>query len=222
MICESRFYFASPSQLNDPSDCRNIVRDHSADEIEDFLIKANRQFYGNDRRDVYIREGIQKFGVAVLLEEMAKQFNKLMDTRYGVFSLAKRPNNMALWAKYADEHKGYCFEFSDLSKIANVHEVRYALKQPLSLNLEIDPGQADFLFTKSQEWSNEEEARILSMQSGYQVFPEGALTGIIFGQHCKAENQDTIQSWVKECNARIVLKKSRFNIARQELELLKI
>lgn len=199
-----------------------MVRDHSTEEIEDFLIKANRQFYGNSRGDAYIREGIQKFGAAVLLEEMTKQFNKLMDIRYGVFSLAKRPNNMALWAKYADDHKGYCLEFSDLSKFANVREVRYAQKLPLTLNLEIDPGQADFLFTKSHEWSNEEEARILSLPSGYQLFPQGALTGILFGERCKAADQDTIQTWVKECNTKIVLRKSRFNIARQELEFLTI
>ena len=175
VICESRFYFASPSQLNDPSDCKNMVRDHSEAEIEEFLIKANRQWYGDGRNDAYIKKGIKQFGAVTLLEEMTKQFNKLMDTRYGVFSLAKRPNNMALWAKYADDHKGYCLEFSDLSQFANVYEVRYAHKVPLALKLARDPGQADFLFTKSFEWSNEEEARILAMPPGYQSLPKDAL-----------------------------------------------
>ncbi len=80
MICESRFYFPTPSQLNDPSDCRNIVQNHSEEEIEDFLIKANRQFYGNSRNDDYIKKGIKQFGAEILLEEMTKSFNKIMDT----------------------------------------------------------------------------------------------------------------------------------------------
>lgn len=222
MICEGRFYFASPSQLNDPTDCKNMVQDHSEKKVEDFLIQANRQFYGDSRNDAYIREGIKKFGAVTLLEEMTKQFNKIMDTRYGVFSLAKRPNNMALWAKYADNHKGYCLEFSDLSQFANVYEVRYAQKLPLSLKLEIDEGQADFLFTKSSEWSNEQEARILTKPPGYHSSPKNALKGIILGEHCKAENQETIQNWVKECNVNISLKKASFNVTKQELEFLTI
>jgi hypothetical protein len=220
MICESRFYFASPSQLNDPSDCKNMVQDHSEEEIQEFLIEANRLFYGDSRGDAYIKEGIRNFGAVTLLEEMTKQFNKIMDTRYGVFSLAKRPDNMALWAKYADNHKGYCLEFSDLSSFSYVYKVHYSEKIPLKLILNIDPSQADFLFTKSPEWSNEEEARILSKPHGYHVLPRNALKGIILGEHCEDENQDVIIDWIKECNTDIVLKKAKFNIAKQKLEFL--
>ena len=222
MICESRFYFASPSQLNDPSDCKNMVQDHSEEEIQEFLIKANRQFYGDSRGDAYIIEGIKNFGAVTLLEEMTKQLNKIMDTRYGVFSLAKRPDNMALWAKYADNHKGYCLEFSDLSQFSYVYEVRYSEKLPLNLSFEIDPSQADFLYTKSLEWSNEEEARILSKTPGHQVLPKNALKSIILGEHCEDESQEIIINWIKECNATIVLKKAKFNTVRQKLEFLTI
>ena len=219
MICESRFYFASPEELNDPSDCKTIVADHSEQEIVEFLIKANRRFYGDSRSDGYIREGIKKFGPATLLEEMTRGFNKIMGTRFGVFSLARRPNNMALWAKYADGHKGYCLEFSGLRRFANVYEVRYATKLPLALKLEADPEQADFLYTKSSEWSNEEEARILMKPSGYHSLPRSALKGIIFGEHCEPENRDVIQSWVNECDTSISLNKASFNQTRQELEI---
>ena len=220
MICENKFCFASPSQLNDPSDCRNRVQDHSEEEIEDFLIKANRQFYGHSRGDDYIKKGIKEFGAQTLMDEMSKQFNKIMDTRYGVFSLTKRPDNMALWAKYADDHKGYCLEFSDLSQFSYVYEVLYSEKIPLSLSLDIDPLQANFLYTKSTEWSNEEEARILSKPPGFQVFPKNSLKSIILGERCNNDNEKTIIDWVKECNANINIKKAKFNSARQKLEFL--
>lgn len=222
MICESRFYYASPNQLNDPTDCRNIVQDHSEGEIEEFLLKANRQFYGDSRGDEYIRQGIKQFGPETLLEEMTKSFNKIMDTRYGVYSLAKRPNNMALWAKYADNHKGYCLEFSDISKFSNIYKVRYTKKLPLRLGLELDPTQADFLYTKSPEWSNEEEARILTKTPGYQVLPKGSLKSIIVGEHSNIENQQTISDWINECHANIVIKRAKFNGAKQKLEFLTI
>lgn len=218
MLCERKFYFSPPSQLNDPSDCRNLVKSHSAEEIEEFLIKANRQFYGDARGDDYIRRGIQNFGVTELLDEMSKQFNKTMDSRYGVFSLAKRPDNMALWAKYADNHKGYCLEFSDLSEYSFVYEVIYSDKTQLNLSLDVDPSQADFLYTKSPEWSNEEEARILSKPPGIQVLPRKSLTAIILGEHCDPANEQIVLRLVDECHADIDVKKAIFNAARQKLE----
>ena len=222
MLCERKFYFSSPSQLNDPSDCRNVVKDHSAEEIEQFLIEANRQFYGDTRGNDYIKQGIKQFGITTLLDEMSKQFNKIMDTRYGVFSLAKRPDNMGLWAKYADDHKGYCLEFSDLSDFSYVYEVIYSDKIPLGLSSEIDPSQADFLFTKSREWSNEEEARILSKPPGMQVLPREALRGIILGEYCDEMSEKNVIAWVQECNANIEVKKAKFNSGRQKLEFLTI
>lgn len=219
MIFEGRLYFASPSQLNDPSDCKNVVHNHSEKEIEEFLIQAHRKFYGDARNDSYISKEIKKFGAETLLEEIANKINEIMDKRYGVFSLSRRPDNMALWAKYADNHKGYCLEFS---QFANVYEIRYAQKLPLSLKLEINPRQADFLYTKSSEWSNEEEARILAKPSGYHSSPKGALKSIILGEHCKTENQNTIQNWAKENKVNISIKKANFNTTKQELEFLTI
>lgn len=222
MLCERKFYFSSPSQLNDPSDCRNVVKDHSAEEIEQFLIEANRQFYGDARGNDSIKQGIKQFGIATLLDEMSKQFNKIMDTRYGVFSLAKRPDNMGLWAKYADDHKGYCLEFSDLSDFSYVYEVIYSDKTPIGLSLEIDPSQADFLFTKSREWSNEEEARILSKPPGIQELPKGSLRGIILGEYCDEVSEKNVIAWVQECEADIEVKRAKFNSGRQKLEFLTI
>lgn len=220
MLCERKFYFSSPSQLNDPSDCRNVIKDHTAEEIEQFLIETNR--HGDTRGDAFIKQGIKQFGVATLLDEMSKRFNKIMDTRYGVFSLARRPDNMGLWAKYADDHRGYCLEFSDLADFSYVYEVIYSDKTPIALNLETDPSQADFLFTKSWEWSNEEEARILSSHPGIQLLPRQSLRGIILGEFCDEVSEKNVVEWVRECDADIEIKKAKFNSGKQKLEFLAI
>jgi Protein of unknown function (DUF2971) len=222
MICDSHFYFPFPSQLNDPSDCRNQIRNYSAEEIEEFLIEANRLYYGDTRGDSYIRDGIRRFGTTVLLEEMATQFNKVMDSRYGVFSLSRRPSNMAMWAKYGDDHRGYCLEFAGLSKYADIFEVTYSSKVPLALTLNIEPGQADFLFTKSNDWSNEEEARILSLPSGIQEFPPDALSGIILGERCNNADLVDVKGWIANCRPNLRLSKAKFNVSKQELEFLTV
>jgi hypothetical protein len=222
MICKNHFYFPYPSQLNDPADCRNHIHNYCAEDIQGFLIEANRLYYGDARGDEYIRKGIEQFGATVLVAEMAAQFNKIMDSRYGVFSLSKRPNNMSMWAKYGDDHKGYCLEFVGLSKFADVFEVAYSSKVPLALTLNIDPGQADFLFTKSEDWVNEEEARMLGLPSGIQEFPPEALSGIILGERCSNEDVATIKGWVDTYKPSIRLRKARFNVAKQELEFLTI
>lgn len=222
MLCENTFYFPTPSQLNDPSDCKNIIENHSAEEIEEYLITANQQFYGHSRGNSYIKKAIKQFGAEVILEEMAKTFNELMDTRYGIFSLAKRYDNMSLWAKYADNHEGYCLEFSNLSTFSHVFEVEYKDKIPFNLCSTIDRSQADFLYTKSVEWSNEEEARIISKPSGAQGFPKGALKGFIIGEQASSRNVEMICSWVQECNPELQVKKAQFNTAKQKLEFLTI
>jgi len=129
---------------------------------------------------------------------------------------------MALWAKYADDHRGYCLEFSDLSEFSFVYEVIYSDKVPLSLSLEADPSQVDFLYTKSPEWSNEEEARILTKPPGIQALPKSALKAIILGERCDPKNENTVLVWVDECHADIDVKKGKFNGARQKLEFLTI
>lgn len=221
MICENKFYFATPSQLNDPSDCKNTLKDASEEEIEKWILEANRKFSGNSRGDSCFKEAIKKGIVADQREQAVKIINQIMDTRNGVFSLTKRPDNMALWAKYADNHKGYCLEFSNLSRFAYVHEVIYSEKIPFTLSLEEDPSQVEFLFTKSPEWSNEEEARILA-SPGFYIFPKDALRGIILGEYCDEENEKQILSWIKERNANILVKKAKFNSVKQKLEFLTI
>lgn len=132
MLRERKFYSPSLRELNDPADCRTLVENHSAQEIGELLIGFHRQVNGDGRNDDYIRNGLQQFGAARLLDEMSTLLNTIMSAKYGVFSLTRRPDNMALWAEYADNHKGYCRVFSDLSELSYVYEVIYADKNHLA------------------------------------------------------------------------------------------
>jgi hypothetical protein len=84
--------------------------------------------------------------------------------------------------------------------------------------LKIDSLQSNFLWTKSDEWSNEQEARMFDKPSGYHVFPKGSLKNIFVGEFCKFENIQTIKNWVSECQANVVIKKAKFISVKQKLE----
>ena len=143
-----------------------------------------------------------------------------MDSRCGVFSLAKRPDNLALWAKYTDSHRDSCLEFSDFSEFYHVYEILYSDKIPLSLSLQSNPLQEDFLYTKSIEWSTEKEARVLSKPPGLQVLPRNALRGIILGEHCYKSNEKAVVVLVIKCEASIDVKKGALRLLFLSVSLL--
>jgi hypothetical protein len=84
----------------------------------------------------------------------------------GVLSLTERPDNLVMWAHYADQHRGFVlgfdsthpwFEGSDQFRENVLAKVRYADDRPSkglkTLMLE------DTYLTKSPDWSYEEEWR---------------------------------------------------------------
>lgn len=223
IILEDEIYFPTPSELNDPAECKSIISDHSREEIESFLI---RQFTIDNTNasalDIErIRFGVREFGTTAILDEMSKALNKILDKKYGVFCLSKRPDNLALWANYADNHRGYCLEFADLSNYANVYEVLYDKKLPFVLNPTIDPRQAEFLFTKTPEWAYEEEARILG-RPGLKKFPTNLLESIILGKDMHGKHIDMIIDWCKARKVPLSVMKAKFNDRLHRMEYLTI
>lgn len=97
MLTKREIYFSTPQQLNDPYDCRISIRQA--------LSQAVQQAIG---------------GACAKLTERLEQLRKL-DHVYermeadigsvGVFSMSKRPDNVVMWAHYADNHAGFCAGF---------------------------------------------------------------------------------------------------------------
>lgn len=223
IIIENEFYFPTPSELNDPAECKPIISDHSREEIESFLIATyiNDNPNTSDLEIERIKFGVRQLGLQTILEEMSKFLNKILDKKYGVFCLSKRPDNLALWANYADNHRGYCLEFADLGNYVNVYEVLYDKKLPFSLDLSIDPRQAEFLFTKTPEWAYEEEARVLD-KPGIKQFPPHFFKSIILGKNMSEGHMNMIIDWCKVRKVELSVKKAKFNDRLQRMEYLTI
>jgi hypothetical protein len=57
-----------------------------------------------------------------------------VDRRFGVLTLARRPDTILLWSHYADDHKGICIELDTARHpdlLPNLHPVGYALESPV-------------------------------------------------------------------------------------------
>ena len=53
--------------------------------------------------------------IDVLLSDLEKQYQSMMNEAFYIGSLAADYNNRLMWSHYANEHKGFCIEF-DFSK----------------------------------------------------------------------------------------------------------
>ena len=172
IILEDTLYFPTSVELNDPTESLPVLADHPLDEIFDCLckqFKADNPGASNEQLEE-IRQKVGSLGKDVVMKEMRRLLNGIIERWYGILSLSRRHDSLPLWAHYADNHTGYCLEFRNEGDFATGYEVLYQEKMPLRLSSEIDPYQCDFLFTKRPEWAYEEEVRILVKPPGPRIF----------------------------------------------------
>lgn len=111
-------YFASPSELNDPFDCKIPSR---FDLLSQSELASNLVFYIKTQNP-----SLHPNKVIKLARERAKEYlesddlevdrNKLLefhDENYGICSFSKKENHNALWSLYSDTHQGFCILFDN-------------------------------------------------------------------------------------------------------------
>jgi len=131
-------------------------------------------------------------------------FYKGFNENIGVLALTEKPDNLLMWAHYAQNHKGFVLEFdsehkyfhqqlSSSDELRHIHKVRYSDKRP-NIRISTFEDATDIFLTKSKEWEYEQEWRILRpLRDATEViqlsveaihlfsFPPDCVTGIIFG-----------------------------------------
>lgn len=110
-----------------------------------------------------------------------------------------------MWAHYANNYVGVCFEFEFIKNICDIHKMSYIEQQ---YNAIYDPEEAEFdeaiersLLCKSKNWSYEEEYRIISKSNEkYFCFDKSELTGIIVGH--RSIEMPYVQELISMANAK--------------------
>ncbi|MBK7387629.1 MAG: DUF2971 domain-containing protein [Bacteroidetes bacterium] len=188
ILTHQEVYLASPSTLNDPTDCR-ISPDYSLlttkEAIDEYAKKslafiekmpkpADFTFEKYHKKIVdsltYYQEKTQK--------DHDKQHSEMQDKWYGIFSTSKKWNILLLWANYANRHTGFCVgfkldKFRNDSRFGKAGSINYLSKlpriNPLTMFDENKLMENSFIetFTKSKTWRFENEFRLFRTSDAY-------------------------------------------------------
>jgi hypothetical protein len=226
IILEHELYLPSLSQLNDPADGRPKLAPMSEERMARFLINGAVERNPTwpleqlEHEAAVIRYNVRLHGTEALLREMSELLNSELEG-YRVYSLSKRPDNPALWAKYAGNHSGYCLEFRNEGLLfACAKEVTYGDATEMDvLNPEHRSGY--WFFCKRQEWSNEEEVRlVLQRGKGSKVkIDPNWLTRLILGKDMADDHQKTIREWAKQRKPELAVVNAHYDELNQMLRL---
>ncbi|MGD1158419.1 MAG: DUF2971 domain-containing protein [Terriglobia bacterium] len=225
IILEHELYFPNPSQLNDPADGRPKLLPLSIDQMVSF---AHSDFIrrhpdlprdAQEREAVKIRSLVQIHGPEPFQRMMAERLYTELDD-YRIYSLSKRYDNLNLWAKYSANHCGYCLEFANKGCFASAWEVTYG-EYTLDLTDRHQRGKAYFFFCKRQDWSNEEEVRILLPRGSnpmVRIEPRW-LTRLILGKDMSDAHRKLIREWAKQREPELAVVNAYYDELHQVLRL---
>lgn len=169
LFLEKKLYHSSPSQFNDPLECRphfNVPKDQKVKEMLDHLINRAKEEAQNriDAKTTkkYILKRY-KGNLKVLQEDIIENSRKAYaDLRICSFT-AENKKNLLLWSHYADSHKGFCVEF-DATKMPMklAYKVDYSPKYPeITYPIPYDDTAFRPALVKSKDWKYENEFRII-------------------------------------------------------------
>lgn len=174
----SELYFAAIDEFNDPFECDyKLVGKHTQKEIA---------------LDIYDKTCSQAQGLMGMLVPKENEYQSILKNiidgilrQIGVCCFTTKPDNLLMWAHYADEHKGVCLEFdllADLEAFMLPHQVNYSTGYPYIDYLDIERDVSRLIYQKSTDWMYEDEYRVLKPDThGPVAIRPQALTKIIFG-----------------------------------------
>lgn len=150
-------------------------------QIDEMLAKANlttEQKAKIDRESIHQKlqsqapDALQmlKTFERILTPFVGKQIYKTTNESLGVLCLTEKPDNLLMWAHYADHHRGAVIEFDENHEFFNqrvgtedefrhFRKVLYTEERPaVFLN---NSSAVDFFYFKSKEWKYEDEWRLI-------------------------------------------------------------
>ena len=217
--------FAQRSALNDPLEISPIFRDVEhiiplisdpryagkqiemkatllGAEAEPYIVKLGR---GAEERERFVAH----------MRFLVDQVCATMGEAIGVLSLTERPDNVLMWAHYAQQHQGLVIQFDETHAFFNnrdaagwsqVNKIAYSDERPLRASM-VDLSIQEVFFTKGRDWEYEQEWRLLRLLSDCHknfstpagtvhlfYVPADCITGVILGCRMIKEDRDELLS----------------------------
>jgi hypothetical protein len=207
---DSKLYFSSPNNFNDPLDCRvAFTFNASSLDIIHFWRRLGREHASSipkrDRNRIASQWAI-KSKTPEGQAELSKQFHESI-AQHGIACFSESPSNLLLWSYYAEGHTGISIRFNTkhdifmkMPKFILPIKVRYQKDFP-----EIDYYKSSTMKiintcfrTKSEEWIHEEEWRLVSEgMNGIIRIPSEMIDGVILGMRIDKAAENEIRQWIQ-------------------------
>ena len=204
IITNSRIYFSSPDQFNDPLDCapicalaKPLTDDFVRELLEDEAAMARAAGKTPEEIEALRQaEGVPPEQVAAAVTERTRK--ALIDDAR-VFCLSASDVHPLFWSHYADSHRGICLHFRaapgslfGLARAVEYRAKRASILVPLQYNKSSDDITDAMVRVKGDYWDYENEYRIIGHESadvdwGFTLgnrlceFPSKLLCGITLG-----------------------------------------
>lgn len=220
-----QLYFARPSELNDPFDCRPyFVR--TATSVDLFLHSAKNKWRIKPLRGRRRRTLVGAVGKRVRDPEFhAAAWRKSID-RYGVYCLSEIVDHPLMWGHYSRGHRGYCLEFSIPSEcwtdsLLPVRVTYSEARTGLGTSVLIQHGRkgrpprlfAATVHHKDKSWEYERERRMIRLPAaggpGLCHAPPTIITGVILGACISTKDEERLMSWVQARKARTRIRRAQ-------------
>lgn len=173
LFIKLKFIFLNNKMFNKNIDFRYCSNEMEKLELECFLLKLQSYIYENyDENNNYKIENLLYKGIfGIMRSKMKEEINKLK-RNFRVASFTVQRDNILMWSHYANNHKGFCIEYSiDKTNIfnnilLNLSPVIYSPKREkinefFVNNKSIFEWYKKGLLKKSDLWSYEEEWRLI-------------------------------------------------------------
>ena len=197
-ILNEELFFCSPLAFNDPFDSKIF---HTLDGDEKQKRKFVTEFVGltfpkmkKRQRAHFVTKRMKTFSDEKYHEEVTQS----LVGRTGILSLTTKCDDILMYSYYANNHTGYCLKYRRTAE--NVFSIAmpviYSEKYPKFAIANLDSFKTcDYgrllLFTKSKQWSHEQEWRVTFLGKANTVIKPGSrlLEGIILGCAMKPEGK---------------------------------
>lgn len=202
IIQNNRLWFAAGTDLNDPFDCRPVIRVESDPAVREHyfrrIINSNHRGTAADKQRML--DGLLRAPEEAILE-YARNASLGTAGWIGVCSLSADCSHLLMWSHYASNHTGICLEYkTDEGPLELAHRVRYEPDRPVLSPISATSEEIMTAHvTKAMSWEYEKEWRLVEPDGvGLHETPEGALTAVILGARISDPDRAAVQRLLDE------------------------
>lgn len=198
LIVENKIKYNSPEKFNDPFEFHVEVQlPESAEEREEKVMQIASE------RGLGPEEVRRRMGSDGFTENVAQLLYEGGGLRARLLSVSATYRDPAMWAYYADDHKGVCIEMTNDVVYQNPHKMKYPDHPPVLIyDTSMNDKMLEVLFCKSKSWNHEREWRYivpvedLADTDGIDTLPEDMIVGVILGLRIEKRKRKLIEHWL--------------------------